>query len=324
MVKKFFKRIKDSVTKGGDNSIAPLLSTYNLKLRQKIFDMLLWLIGILIILILSGIVISLFYGSLPSIKKFGLSFLWMKEWNPVFDKFGALPFLIGTLLTSFIALFISLFFSLSISIFLGEYFRKGYLSSFISTSVELLAAIPSVIYGFWGLFVVVPIMRMLEVKLNLPTYGVGIFTSSLILSLMIIPYSASIGKEMIELVPLDTKEAAYALGATHFEVIKKIILPYAKSGIIAGIFLSLGRALGETMAVTMLIGNSNFIPKNIFYPGNTMASVIANEFTEATTDIYTSSLIEIGILLLFVTVLINLIGKYIIKKFSIENEVVNG
>jgi len=183
---------------------------------------------------------------------------------------------------------------------------------------ELLAGIPSVIYGFWGLFVFVPIVRKLEMKIGIPPYGVGIFTASVILAVMVVPYASSIGREVISLVPSDVKEAAYSLGATRQEVIMKVILPYARSGIMAGILLALGRALGETMAVTMVIGNSNFLPRSMFSPGNTMASVIANEFTEATGRLYLSSLIEIGLLLFLVTVVINITGRYIIKKVRVE------
>jgi len=157
----------------------------------------------------------------------------------------------------------------------------------------------------------------LEMKLGVAPYGVGIFTASLVLSIMIIPYSASIGREVISLVPSDLKEAALSLGATRFEVIRQVILPYAGSGIVAGILLSLGRALGETMAVTMVIGNSNFIPKGIFSPANTLASVIANEFTEATGNLYLASLIELGLVLFIVTTLINLIGKLIIRRMGV-------
>jgi len=157
-------------------------------------------------------------------------------------------------------------------------------------------------------------------KIGLPPYGVGIFTSSAILAIMIIPYSASLGREVIALVPTDVKEAAYSLGATRFEVIRDIIFPYARSGIFAGFLLSLGRALGETMAVTMVIGNANILPRNIFAPGNTMASVIANEFTEASGDLYLSALIEIGIVLFLVTTIVNIIGRIIIKKMGYEGE----
>ncbi len=317
MEKQFFKKKNNDsqLTMGGQKSA---LYTYNWNFRQKIFNYFILTTGVIIILLLSGIFISLLQGSLPAIKKFGLSFIYKKEWNPVFDKFGALLFLIGTLLTSSLALLISLIFSISLAVFLGEYLKKGYLYSILKGTTDLLAAIPSVIYGFWGLFVIVPIIRIIELKLNINSYGVGIFSASLILAIMIIPYSASIAREVIELVPVDIKEAAYALGATRYEVIRKIIFPYSYSGIFAGIILSLGRALGETMAVTMLIGNTNFLPTSIFSPANTMASVIANEFAEATSEIYTASLIEIGLLLLIVTMIINILGKYIIKKYSVE------
>jgi phosphate transport system permease protein len=270
------------------------------------------------IALLIAIFITLIVHSLPSLKAFGITFLLKKTWDPVFGVFGALPFLIGTLLTSFLALAISLPFSLSIAIFLGEYFREGTASSLLKSAVELLAGIPSVIYGFWGLFVLVPLIRIVEMKLGVAPYGIGILTSAVVLAIMIIPYSASLGTEVIQLVPSDLKEAAFSLGATRFEVIGKIILPFARSGIVAGILLSLGRALGETMAVTMVIGNSNFLPTNIFSPANTMASVIANEFAEATETIYVSSLVEVGLLLFIVTMLVNLIGKYIINRMSVR------
>jgi phosphate transport system permease protein len=184
--------------------------------------------------------------------------------------------------------------------------------------VELIAAVPSVIYGFWGLLVMVPLVRSLESKLGVLPYGIGIFTASLILAIMIIPYAASLGREMIRLVPSSLKEGAYSLGATRYEVIKNVVIPYTKSGLFAGILLSLGRALGETMAVTMVIGNTSLLPTSIFAPGNTMASVIANEFTEADHTVYLSALIELGLVLFVVTVIINMIGKRIIKRFTNE------
>ena len=179
-----------------------------------------------------------------------------------------------------------------------------------------MGGIPSVIYGFWGLFFLVPIMRSFEEKMGLPPLGIGIFTTSLLLFVMIIPYSASIGREVITLVPQNLKEGALALGATKYEIIKSVIIPYARSGIFAGILLALGRALGETMAVTMVIGNRNALPTSLFGPANTMASVIANEFTEAVGDVYLSSLIQIGLLLFIVTTIISIIGKQIIKRFG--------
>lgn len=284
---------------------------------ESIFYKILYLSVIGIIILVLGIFFSLFLNSLPSIKAFGFNFLLGKTWDPVHEKFGALIFLTGTILTSFLALLISLPFSLAISIFLGEYFKMGIISFLLKEIIELLAGIPSIIYGFLGLFILVPIIRAIEIKLGITPYGVGIFTSALILSIMIIPYSASLGREAINLVPSEIKEAAYSLGATKYEVIKKIILPYTYSGIFAGVLLSLGRALGETMAVTMLIGNSNYMPKSIFAPSNTIASVIANEFTEATGNLYLSSLIEIGFLLFIVTTIVNIMGRYIIKKVSL-------
>ncbi|MCX5809483.1 MAG: phosphate ABC transporter permease subunit PstC, partial [Proteobacteria bacterium] len=222
-----------------------------------------------------------------------------------------------TLLTSFLALAISIPFSIAISIFLGEYFKEGAVSTFLRSSVEVLAGIPSVIFGLWGLFLLMPLVRMIEMQVGVTPHGVGILTASLILSIMVIPFSASIGREVVTLVPSDLKEAAYSLGATRFEVIKNIIIPYARSGIFAGVLLALGRAIGETMAVTMLIGNSNFLPTGIFSPANTMASVIANEFAEAT-GITASSLIYVGLVLFLVTTIVNIIGTYVIKKISLE------
>jgi phosphate transport system permease protein len=263
-----------------------------------------------------AIFFSLMIASLPALRQFGFSFLMGKTWDPVRGEFGALAFLLGTLMSSFMALLICMIFSLPVSIFLGEYFRAGNASTFMKSVIELLAGIPSVIYGFWGLFLLVPLVRALEVKLGVTPQGVGIFTASMVLAIMIIPYASSIATEVINLVPSDLKEAALSLGATRFEVIRKVILPYAYSGIFAGILLALGRALGETMAVTMVIGNSNFLPRSIFSPGNTMASVIANEFTEATGRLYLASLIELALVLFIVTMIINILGKMVIRKMS--------
>jgi phosphate transport system permease protein len=285
---------------------------------ESVFRAALFGAALCMVLLLLGIFLTLLINSLPSLKEFGLRFFYGKTWDPVSGEFGALPFLAGTLITSFLSLAISLPFSLSLSIFLGEYSTKGAVPAILQTAIELLAGIPSVIYGFWGLFILVPIVRGIEMKLGVAPLGIGIFTSALVLSIMIIPYAASLGREVIRLVPDELKEAAYSLGATRFEVIKKVILPYVISGITAGNLLALGRAIGETMAVTMVIGNANVIPKSIFAPANTMASVIANEFTEATDHIYLSSLVEIGLLLFVVTMVINIAGKQIIKKMSVQ------
>ncbi|HOK18659.1 MAG TPA: phosphate ABC transporter permease subunit PstC [Caldisericia bacterium] len=284
--------------------------------KDKVFKIILLLSGFLIVALLSGIFLSLVFSSIPSIKEFGINFLFSKDWDPVNNKFGALPFLIGTLLTSVISLLISIPFSLSISIFLSEILKNKLISNIFQTFVELIAGIPSVIVGLWGLFILAPFMRTLQLKLGIQPIGVGIFTASIILSIMIIPYSASIGKEVISMVPTEVKEGAISLGATEFETLKSVTLPFSFNGIFAGFLLSFGRAFGETMAVTMVIGNSNKIPDSIFSPGQTMASLIANEFTEATTKLYTSSLIEIGLILFIVSMLINILGRLIIRRFK--------
>jgi phosphate transport system permease protein len=287
-------------------------------LSESFFRKLLYLSGLVVVLLLAAFLVTLVVSSIPAVRQLGFGFLTGRVWNPVSGVFGAVPFLVGTLLTSLLALVISLSFSLAVSIFLGEYFRAGWVSTCIKGAVELLAGIPSVIYGFWGLAFLVPAVRLVETQIGVAPYGVGILSASLILSIMIIPYSASLGREVISLVPSDLKEAALSLGATRFEVIRRVILPYARSGIFAGVLLSLGRALGETMAVTMVIGNANMLPTSIFAPANTMASIIANEFTEATGHVYLASLVEIALVLFVVTAIINIAGRIIITRVSVE------
>ena len=290
----------------------------NIFLFENFFQKGLGLTGIILIIMLLSIFITLLISSTPSIKHLGIRFLYGDAWNPVTDEYGALPFLIGTLLTSLLALIISTPFALSTAIFLGEYYPVGMVSNIFKNIIELLASIPSVVYGFWGMVVLVPIIRNLELKLHVLPYGVGILTSSIILAIMIIPYSVSLSRQVISMVPPTLKEGAYSLGATRFEVIKKIIIPHTRSGLFAAVLLALGRALGETMAVTMLIGNSHYLPTSIFSPSNTMASVIANEFTEATGNVYLSVLIEMGLLLFIVTTLINISGRQIIKRYILH------
>jgi phosphate transport system permease protein len=286
--------------------------------KERGFKRSLLLIALLVIVLLIAMFFTLVAGSLPTIKAFGFSFAYNRTWDPVAGQFGALPFLAGTLLTSFLALVISTPFSLAAALFLGEYYKRGVISGIFKNIIDLLAAIPSVIYGFWGLFVMVPVVRVLEMKMGILPYGVGIFSASVILAVMIMPYAISLSRQVIQLVPEELKEAAYSLGATRYEVITKIIIPHTMSGLFAGILLSLGRALGETMAVTMLIGNTVAIPTGIFAPGNTMASVIANEFTEATGKLYTSALIEMGLLLFIVVTIINMIGRKVIRHLSFD------
>ncbi len=273
--------------------------------------------GALVIFLVVATFFTLVYESWPAIKAFGLRFLWNTTWDPVSLEFGALPFLVGTLITSFLALLIATPFALAGAIFLGE-LAPPKIANPVSFVMELLAGIPSVIYGLWALFYLVPLVRAFELKIGAPPYGLGLFTASLVLAIMILPYALSVARDVIKLVPQDLKEAAYGLGATRWETIRHIVLPYARSGILAGIVLALGRALGETMAVTMVIGNRSAMPQSIWDLANTMASVIANEFTEATEDVHLAALVEIGLLLFVITVVVNLVARIFIVKTKVR------
>jgi len=280
---------------------------------DKITKIVLSLAAFLIMAVAGGMIYSLVEGSIPSFRVFGLNFIFSDQWDPTESKenYGALPFIAGTLMTSVAALIISLPLSFSTSLFLGEYFRGTRVARILSLLVDLLAGIPSIVYGLWGFYVLRPLLT----DMGLPNQGYGVLTASLILAIMIIPYATSLSNEIIAMVPNDLKEAAYSLGATRLEVIQTVTVPSARSGIIAGYILAFGRALGETMAVTMLIGNSNVVPSGFFSTGNTMASVIANQFGEAE-GLKLSSLIAIGLLLFLITGIVNGIGKLIIKKMT--------
>jgi phosphate transport system permease protein len=271
--------------------------------------------SLLIIVISAGIVLSLTVGAIPAFSHFGLKFIFMNDWNPTAgeENYGALPFIAGTLITSFFALLICIPLAFSTSLFVAEYYRDTRVSQVLSTLVDLLAGIPSIVFGLWGFYTLRPIIA----KFGISEQGFGIFTSSLVLAIMIIPYATSLSAQIILMVPDELKEAAYSLGATRIEVIFNVILPKAGSGIFAGLILAFGRALGETMAVTMLIGNSNSIPSGIFSTGNTMASIIANQFGEAS-GLKLSSLIAVGLILFALTVLVNATGKYVVSRFSIK------
>jgi phosphate transport system permease protein len=286
------------------------------RISDTAFRTLLVLGGIVVSVLLIAIFLSLFVASRPALVKNGLSFLIGTEWNPVNDRFHALPFVLGTLFTSLIALIIATVLSLALAVVMGEYYRSGPLAFLLRTAVELLAGIPSVVYGFIGLFFLVPVVRFVQEAAGVPPYGVGVLTASILLAFMILPYSASIGREMISLVPADLKEAALSLGATSSETIWKVTLPFARSGILGGVLLSLGRALGETMAVTMVIGNSNAFSLDLLGPGTTMPSLIANEFAEASNDLHLASLIEIALLLFLISVLMNVAGKIVITRMA--------
>ncbi|MBE3085760.1 MAG: phosphate ABC transporter permease subunit PstC [Bacteroidetes bacterium] len=280
---------------------------------DKLTKTILFSASLLVLIISAGIVFSLVGGAIPAFKEFGLKFIITNEWNPTEGRevYGALPFIAGTLITSLLALIICLPLAFSTSLFIAEYFRNTRVSNILSSLVDLLAGIPSIVYGLWGFYTLRPFL----IKLGLSDQGFGIFTSSLILAIMIIPFATSLSTEIIAMVPDELKEAAYSLGATRREVIFNVILPNARSGIIASYILALGRALGETMAVTMLIGNSNVIPSGLFDTGNTMASIIANQFGEAS-GLKLSSLIAIGLILFAITGIVNSLGKYIIRRFS--------
>lgn len=290
---------------------------------DTLFKAVLFLAGLVVVFLVILIFFLLIYTSLPSILKFGLKFVINSEWNPVKKEFGAFPFILGTLITSFSAIIIAIPFSIATSLFIREY-SPSFLGVIVSYMVDLLAAIPSVVYGMWGIFVLVPAVRVIEEFLylhysfiplfNAPPYGIGLLSAIIILVIMTLPYSISVTRDVISQVPRELKEGAYALGATKWVMVKKVLIPYCKNGIIGGTTLALGRALGETMAVTMVIGNSISLPKSIFDPSNTIASIIANEFNEASGPLYVSSLIQLALLLFLISMVINTLGRLVIHK----------
>ncbi len=296
-----------------------------IKSRKKAGDIIFENITLLFALVLVGLVayiaIEMFLDSSESRSKFGLGFIFSQNWDPVKEEFGALPFIFGTIVSSLLALLISLPVSIGVAVFLSEIIHKSLRTS-ISFLIEILAAIPSIIYGFWGIFVFAPFMRN-TVQPFLSTYfgflpffkgqlyGTGLLTASIILAIMITPIISSITRDVLKAIPVSQREAAYALGATKWEAIKMALLN-ARSGILGGSVLGLGRAIGETMAVTMVIGNKAQIKESLFEPAYSMASVIANEFAEASGSLHISSLIEIGLILFGVTFIINSLARILI------------
>ena len=269
--------------------------------------------SIIILLVAGGMILSLLKGSIPAFREFGLGFVVSPHWDPTTgsERYGALPFITGTLATSLLALLVCLPLSLSTSLFVAEYFNGTTWAKVISTMTDLLAGIPSIVYGLWGFYALRPII----INLGLNDQGFGLFTSAIILAIMIVPYATSVSSEVIRMVPQELREAAYSLGATRWEVIWNVVLPSARSGIVASFIMALGRALGETMAVTMLIGNSNRMPTGLFGPANTLASLIANQFGEAQ-GIKLSWLIALGLILFVITGIVNWAGKWTIKKLG--------
>ncbi len=280
--------------------------------------------------LLAAILVSLAIGSQLTLEKYGLSFLWSPNWNPVTEEFGALVPIFGTVVTSVIAMVIGVPVSFGIAIFLTE-LSPNWLKRPLGTAIELLAAIPSIIYGMWGLFVFVPLFQtylqpMLIGTLGKvpffgalfagPPLGIGMLTAGIILSIMVIPFITAVMRDVFELVPPLLKESAYGLGATTWEVVWRVVLPYTKVGVIGGIMLGLGRALGETMAVTFVIGNAHRLATSLMAPGNSIASALANEFTEAVGDVYFSALYELGLILFLITTIVLALSKLLLMQLA--------
>src|SRR6202142_2156964 len=302
--------------------MAPLLQGKVSEIPDAVFGWAMRLCGVAVVALLGLIVYQLVVGSQLSWHAFGWKFFGQSEWNPVSDEYGALPFIYGTVVSSLLALVIAIPLSLGVAVFITEMCPVG-LRGILSFTTELLAAIPSVVYGLWAIFVLVPVLReyvqpFLGKTLGWtglfsgPPYGIGMLAAGIILAIMIIPIISSITREVLTVVPQHQREAVLALGATRWEMIRLGVLRNARAGIVGAIILGLGRALGETMAVTMVIGNTPQIAKSLFAPGYTMASVLANEFSEATGDLYLSSLIEIGLALFFVTIIVNALAQLLV------------
>lgn len=326
--------IDEGVQTAADQKIEAKTITVESLKRQYFYDVLFrnttGFFAFLVLLLLLGIIASLVWGGWLSIKTFGFGFFASSEWNPVTDEFGAVVPIYGTLLTSTIALLIGVPVSFGIALFLTELSPK-WLRRPLGIAIEMLAGIPSIIYGMWGLFVFAPVFAdhiqpwFLDNLGPLPVIGflfkgapqgIGVLTAGIILSIMIIPFMASVMRDVFELVPPLLKESAYGLGATTWEVMRYVVLPFTKVGVVGGILLGLGRALGETMAVTFVIGNSHRLNFSLFAPGNSIASALANEFTEAVENIYSSALIELGLILFFITFCVLGLSKFMLMRLS--------
>ncbi len=289
-----------------------------------------WFFALLVLLILVGVIFSLVVGALPAIQHFGWAFIVGDSWNPVTEKFGAWPAIYGTLVTSAIAMLIGIPVAFGIAIFITE-LCPPWLKRPISTLIELLAAVPSIIYGIWGLFVFAPLLQstvqplLIDTLGNIPLVGalfggpplgIGILTAGLILSIMVLPFITSVMRDVFETVPTVLKESAYGIGATTTEVVWNIVLPTTRVGVIGGIMLGLGRALGETMAVTFVIGNAHRVQASLMAPGTTISATLANEFTEAVGDLYLSSLFALGLILFVITLLVLAAAKYMLIRLQ--------
>jgi len=304
------------------------------KSGDVIFSALVKIAALITLLMLGGIIISLIFASWPSMQKFGFSFLWTKEWDAPAEEFGALVPIYGTIVTSLIALIIAVPVSFGIALFLTE-LAPNWLKRPLGIAIELLAAIPSIVYGMWGLFVFAPlfaeyfqepvgnVMSSVPIVGELfsgPAFGIGILAAGIILAIMIIPYIASVMRDVFEQTPVMMKESAYGIGCTTWEVIWNIVLPYTRNGVIGGVMLGLGRALGETMAVTFVIGNTYQLDSaSLFMPGNSITSALANEFAEAESGLHTSALMEPGLILFVITFIVLAISKLMVMRLA-KNE----
>jgi len=283
-----------------------------------------------VLLLLGGVILALIRGSMPAWEAFGLNFLVTESWNPVTEQFGALAPIFGTVVTSVIAMLIAVPLGLLIAVFLTE-LCPAVLRRPIGIAIELLAGIPSIIYGIWGLFVLAPFLQRtlqpalislfgpIPVLSNLfagPPYGIGVLTAGLVLAIMVLPFVTSISRDVFEAVPSELKEAAYGLGCTTWEVVRRVVLPYARVGVVGGMMLGLGRALGETMAVTFVIGNAHRISASVLAPGTTISAAIANEFTEADGELYTASLIALGLILFAITFVVLAIARIMLARIE--------
>jgi phosphate transport system permease protein len=301
-----------------------------LRLGDAVFRSLTRSAALLVLLLLGGVILSLIVGSLPALSTFGLDFITTEVWNPVTEKFGALAPVYGTLVTSLIAMLIAVPVGLLVAFFLTE-LCPLWLRRPIGIAIELLAGIPSIIYGIWGLFVFAPFLQqtlqpvlidafgsipVLSQLFAGPPYGIGMLTAGLILAIMVLPFITSISRDVFDAVPPVLKEAAYGVGCTTWEVFRSVVLPYTRVGVIGGVMLGLGRALGETMAVTFVIGNAHKISASILHPGTTISASIANEFTEAVGDLYTSSLIALGLILFIITFFVLAIARYMLLRIE--------
>jgi phosphate transport system permease protein len=302
----------------------------NNALMDALFRNLTRFFAFMVFSLLAAILVSLLVGSALSLERFGIGFLWDDNWDPVREEFGALVPIVGTLVTSAIALAIAIPVSFGIAIFLTE-LSPVWLRRPLGTAIEMLAAIPSIIYGMWGLFVFAPVFQehVQPLLMNTlgkvpgvgalfagPPMGIGMLTAGIILAVMVIPFIAAVMRDVFELVPAMLKESSYALGSTTWEVVWRVVLPFTRVGVIGGIMLGLGRALGETMAVTFVIGNAHRLSPSLMAPGNSIASALANEFTEAVGDLYTSALIELGLILFLITTIVLTLSKLLLMQLA--------